>query len=237
MEQNETNPALQIMRSRIEDLLAIQTNTKAIEDSLTTIASNIVSNSLPSAELLSNILEDMAQAIMQIAQMGHETCHQLAESIEIPEGTLEPLRELAPLVPEDKREEFEEIVAPEKAAEKKILTIENIKWLLGIILPILFTFYMNQLPDKTAEEHNQLHREEIATQQEEIELRKEEIKLFREFFDYVKENGIGLPEQVDVVPEHVETIDEDVDALHGPDLPDPEANDHPDQPPGQDSQD
>ena len=227
MEQNETvystSYVLQIMQSRIEDLLAIQMNasmnTRVIEDALITMASNIAYNSFSSAELrIVNLLEDMVQSLTQITQTSHEAYQQLEESIEIPESTLESLRELSPLVPEEKREEFSEIIAPAKAADRKILTVENLKWLIGIILPI----FLYLLPDKNAEEHNQLHKDSNEIARETVELLEpdSEEEMVEKFLKYLDDNGFALMkkdevvyDQLEGIPNCVGALEEDIDAF------------------------
>ena len=157
------------------------------------------------SDITSRVLADAKDAVLALSE--------LLTSAEITNSALDSLQKLLPLVPEEKREEFGKIVAPEKSKEWKLITAENIKWLLGIIIPILVTIYLHQLPDKNAEESLQLQREELAVKQEENELRRENMELFCEFFDYIKENGIGFSEQISTLPEQFDTFENDTDPI------------------------
>lgn len=94
-------------------------------------------------------------------------------SLPVEEHTLSSLRVAAPLVPEESREKFAEITAAEPGNGRKILTAENIRWLLGIIIPILFSLFIHYLPDANAEEGLRLQRENNELQRESNELQRE----------------------------------------------------------------
>lgn len=132
------------------------------------------------------------------------------KTVAIDEETAAALQEVASLVPDGERKNLEIVIAPAK--KEHFLSLENLKWLLGVLVPIIFALLLRTLPDEKAEENIQLQREQNAIEQRENELREAEVKMLAEFLDYLEQSGVGFPAQVDSVAEDVDTIDEDINA-------------------------
>ena len=95
--------------------------------------------------------------------------------VEVSTDTLEMLRELSPLIPENDCEEFDEIISPEKSKERKILTTENFKWLIALILSIVMPLLIHYLDSKPSES-------ELAS----IQLQEEFLDKFQELIDAIE---------------------------------------------------
>lgn len=136
--------------------------------------------------------------------------------ISVPEEKLEPLRNMAKFVPEEKREEFQEIIAPEKNKKPKIITLENLYKLVMLILTILALISPVSLDDETKE---LLHeKNEIELERNDIERQKAEsldkiAESFMDFVEYVKESGICIPEHINAVPDDADTLPDSIDML------------------------
>lgn len=163
-------------------------------------------------------LANVTSTLIQQLNAAQRTFAENEKGLALSNETVTSLQELKPLVPDEQQESFAEIVTPSKS--KKLLSVENIKWLLGILIPMIFSLFLRALPDKDAEEANLLQAEsnailqtDVDLHQEDTELRREEIELFHEFFEYLKENGICIPAQVEGLPHDVQTIENDLDAV------------------------
>lgn len=80
------------------------------------------------AESLSPLIDALGKSVVD---------SEASQYISVPGDTMETIREFAPLIPEDKKEQFEEIVAPEQSTERKLLTKENVMWLIALIVSII----------------------------------------------------------------------------------------------------
>lgn len=143
--------------------------------------------------------------------------------ISVPEEKLEPLRNMAKFVPEEKREEFQEIIAPETNKKTKIITLENLYKIVMLVLAILALITPVSLDDETKEllrEQNEigLERNEIELERNSIEYQKAEsldkiAESFMDFVEYVKESGICIPEHINAVPDDADTLPDSIDVL------------------------
>lgn len=136
-------------------------------------------------------------------------------SIPISEETINSIKKLAPFIPEKEQEEFQEIISISPKEGQKVLTIDNFKWLLGIIIPIIFSFVLKYAPDSSQEEQLRLQREQneiILRIAESLESGSDdnEFEKFLEFFD---NRGIVSPESTDIVIVHQETAVEQINIL------------------------
>lgn len=205
----------QIMREMMENIiLNQQASMYGMADALKDVSScaaNALSTGISdSIQMTSNIsgalIDSMIQSLLAIAKE-----FQNVDYAAIAEETLETFKELEPFVPEKEKEKFKEIVEPPKEKKRKILTAENIKFLVGLIIPMLFSLYMYNLQNKTDEEQLRLKRESNA-----IEERKAEAleaissgEAFKQFFDYLKDNGLVLTEAGE------NFSDKDIDTVDG----------------------
>ena len=133
------------------------------------------------------------------------------------EETAVALQELTPLVPDEEQESFAEIIKPSKS--KKLLSTENVKWLLGILIPMIFTLWLRTLPDKNAEEANQRQAESNAIQQREAELLENGVEALQQLLEHLDQSGICVPGQFEAPPHDVQPVINDADAaVQSPDM-------------------
>lgn len=243
MEENrnlsEMSKLVHTMQDRIADALIQQILFVNASDIFQTISVGVKELFLTQFETSFYVSKEMQNILLenlkQIAKMLTD-CYWTGESVEVSIETMESFHKFAPYVPEKEQEEFNKIIAPEKSNQRKILTVENVKWLLGIIIPILFTLYLHQLPDKNAEESLQLQKEQIATEQEENALQRESTELLREFFEYIEENGVSFPEQIGPLREQIDAIENDTEVIQNLVVPDAQHEEADDQEENQDLQ-
>lgn len=215
MEQKKDNSNLsdviQLMQSRMTNILAQQIDITATSNALLSLSSML--GDMLSSELGASICAAheaspvLLETLKQAAQVLSE-CYSETDPIEISNRDFESLQSISPLVPEEKKEEFEKIVAPEKSKERKLITAENIKWLLGIIIPILFSLYQQSFSNKSEEERLQLHRESNDIAREIVEALEQDSEGtgIEKFLQYLDDNGFALMKKNDVVCEQFERI-------------------------------
>lgn len=147
-----------------------------------------------------------------------------AESyISVPVEKLEPLLEMTQFVPEDKQEEFQEIIAPERGKKSKIITLENFYKIATLVLAILTLVRPISVDDETKEimrEHNEINQRqvEINLERNEIEHQKAAsmdkiVYALTDFFEYVKESGICIQKQTDVTLDDIDFAVNNIDAI------------------------
>lgn len=143
---------LQMMQNRMADTLTQQMGMYCAADmvkDLSSCAANALSTGImDSIQMTSDIsevlIDKMIQSLVAIAKE-----FQNVDYAAIAEETLETFRKLEPFVPEGEKEKFKELVEPQQGKERKIFTAENVKWLLGIIIPVL----LSNGSDKTTQVH------------------------------------------------------------------------------------
>lgn len=132
--------------------------------------------------------------------------------VQVKEDTLTSLRAATPLIPEESQEKFNEITTIEQGEGWKILTAENIKWLLGIIIPIIVSICLYNLGSKNAEEQLELLSGLNEIGEEIVELLDRNSE----------ESYEDFPEEI---PGYQGVFNEDVDAISDLVAPDRQDND------------
>lgn len=171
-----------------------------------------------STKLLLSTLEPMAQMVAHGIPMG--------SGVTISAEILETVRKMEPLVPEENREEFEELVALPNGGKEKLLTLDKICKLVSLIAAIVTIFYYTHDMALKISENKQKQADDDKKQAE-IKLREDELELAYEFFEYIKENGICVPGQPSGFVEQVEPFGQQTQVFVDSAAPDEQANDAP----------
>ncbi len=83
----------------------------------------------------------------------------------ISERILSILTEIGDYIPESKQDKYNDIVI-KSVRKEKIFTSENIKYILSLLIPILFQIFSNSQPEEMTEyEKQSLRNQEIISQQ------------------------------------------------------------------------
>lgn len=136
-------------------------NSQAINDSMNEAAKKLV-------ESMSGLFtEDYTKSLQAslsalVEKLGTLPINELQEEsyILVPDEKLEPLREMAKFVPEEKQGEFQEIISPAKEKDK-ILTPANIIALLALICSIV-SMLNSFKPQDMSEDSKNFFREEFG---------------------------------------------------------------------------
>ena len=189
-----------ILQSRMADIIA-----KQADISSTVIALNVLSDSiaehvskdmLESVQLSLRTLPVWAGHLRQTMQ-GQEMSSSLSNTVEVSNNTLESFLDFSPLIPEEQRKEFQEIVSPEQGKEHKILTIENLKWLLLFIATLLAPI----LPKLIEEEPTKYEEASMQAQYEFLEKFQELVDLLE-----LRENqSAEIGDKPDVLSDEVQS--------------------------------
>lgn len=205
-----------------KSLFDMEIDYQAINDSILNLCKALSSSMVKI--LTENYVELLTASLFALIESVRELpIDELQEEsyISVPEEKLEPLREMAQLVPEEKREEFQKIIAPEEGKKPKIITLENLYKIAMLVLTIITLIRPVSIDGET----KQIMREqnEIGQRQVEINLERNEIERqkaasldklaegFMEFVEYVKETGICVSKQVDTIQHDIDTIPHDAD--------------------------
>lgn len=116
---------------------------------------------------------------------------------EISDRLFSILSEIRNYIPESEQDDYNNVVM--KASGKdKIFTSENVKYLLSLIIPILFQIFSNSQPREMTEyEKRSLRNEEIISQQ---------IGVLENFAEQIAAQSPDLSQVIDALVEVVETI-------------------------------
>lgn len=133
------------------------------------------------------------------------------KDIEISNSALESLQKLSPLVPEEKLEEFEEIVAQE-TGKKKLLTPENVIALLALIVSIIsmINSFKPQDPQNLSDDSKQFIHDEFTRIVAAIEEKARpdcgclESPQAQCSLDNIKEGDKVFGEKIDIINDFVE---------------------------------
>lgn len=227
---------------------AITQNEKIFRDNYDVISQTLSSFSNAISKLVTiEYSQSLAQVIPQL--MSKEYCNSMLESIEVTgavltraaellihasnaddsavldESTVESLQKVTPLVPEEQQEKFQSIISPKPKEKGKILSIENVKWLLGIVLPILVSLYLHNLPDKNAEKSLRLQETQTESINELSESAAGFSETFEQFIERLNEEGLNINLNINMIENGNNTALEIVDSADDLVVPDTQNND------------
>lgn len=186
----------QIMREMMEDIiLNQQASMYGMADALKDVSScaaNALSTGISdSIQMTSNIsgalIDSMIQSLLAIAKE-----LQNVDYATIAEETLETFKELEPFIPDDEKENFKELVEPQKENKQKIFTKEKAAKLLAIIISALITKGVDIGVDSILNKHDEgIPKVQIENHYNiEISVEKPQLKWVEDFF----EKALELPD-------------------------------------------
>lgn len=188
-----------------------------------TIISGLVKTSLDLD--LSSRLADAIRPVLESFEASRLELADLCASrvVSLSDETLEALKSLETYVPEEKQEEFQEIIQPGPAKKGNRMTFDRVLSLVMLLLTLL-TLLTTFLPDKEAQLSNANEAAMLENQRETNELLAEQNRLLKNISDALQ----AVRDDCDAVPELAGAIDDLLqDASDGVDAalecPDPEA--------------
>lgn len=197
-----------------QSLADMATNYQAINDGIVNGIQTLLDST---AELLTeNYMELLLASISSMAKQLEEyqfDSLQPEQYISVPKETLEPLREMTKFVPEEKREEFQEIVSDKESKASKILTVENVKWLLGLIIPMLFSLCLFYLPNKNEEKSLQEDQKQTAIMQEQVDSTDRLADNIGDLIHCIENIGSYIHIQIDIAPNNINEVPNDIEPI------------------------
>lgn len=186
----------QIMREMMEDIiLNQQASMYGMADALKDVSScaaNALSTGISdSIQMTSNIsealIDSMIQSLLAIAKE-----FQNVDYAAIAEETLETFKELEPFIPDDEKENFKELVEPQKENKQKIFTKEKAAKLLAIIISALIAKGVDIGVDSILNKHDEgIPKVQIENHYNiEISVEKPQLEWVEDFF----EKALELPD-------------------------------------------
>ena len=248
---------MEIYNNFFEAAQQIQKNISALYDFYAqapqTIAANVEAwrvalESVNSYSRSIGIAEQLSSALASLSFAGTE--HAVARSAEligafnslvqknrepaeiaVSDDVIASLHELSEFVPRDQKEEFENITQISPGVKGKLLTADNIKFILSIVFSLIISLVVKYAPDPATDEILQNQQIQIAqnsVQAELIEvgntLEAEENQLMQEEIDLLKRLVNLVEDLVDEPNVDDETV---IDLSQGGDIPLDEAQDIP----------
>ena len=216
------NSALQLMREQLIDIAKLQINVgfscemrSILSDRLLDLAEaemEFSQSALQGAEAsLEGLLQQITQAIADVSQMEFPA--------EIPNSALKSLQELTPLVPEEKREEFAEIVATAPEEKGRIFSKDNFWSIISVILAII-SIFLSLREQTMSEESKGFLRDEngrqISAIEENTELTRREVEALEHIYDFLHELNdlsVGLDIGEDEAGDGLNPIGENIDDI------------------------
>lgn len=175
----------------------------SLKDSLLLISKEMI-ECLPSEQMIAENIRNLMGQIIGLYSISLID----APAISVPEETIAPIREMALFVPEENREEFQKIVAPDSTGKNKIISTENIKWLIATIISVI-AILVSLKTQTIDEETKQILRNRNEIEEDKLEVMESGLTAINNLLEYLQEAGVDIRKDSLSITEQTDLISQD----------------------------